>query len=48
MDEEFLWIGAENTLRTILNNWTDDIDLNRQMIEMLLSQAILNSAGLEG
>lgn len=43
-DDKLLWMGAENTLNTLRNNWTDDNDLNRQMIDLLLAQAILKIA----
>lgn len=48
MDDHLLWIGAQNTLTVIRDNWADDNDLNREMVEMLLAQAILKTADLEG
>jgi hypothetical protein len=38
------WCGAETTLTTLLDHWTDDNDLNHQMVEMLLAQALLKIA----
>ena len=38
--------GAQNALNVLLQAWTDDNNLNREMVETLLVQSMFQTAGL--